>query len=168
MKKVIQWLDQKFEWTIMCILLLCITLTLSAQIFCRYILSSSMAWPEEFSRYCFVVTGMFAIPFCIRRETMLRVDILMGLFTEKVKNYLFLISDICSLCLWCYLWINSFTVAKGSFNPVVYSTSMTWFPLSIIYCIPVFTLLLAVFRQIQMIILRLIKMKAMRKEEIGA
>ena len=136
--------------------------TLAAQIFCRYVLHNTMAWPEEFSRYCFVVTGMFAIPLCIRRETMLRVDIIVGIFKERQKEILFLVSDILSLFLWAYLWVCSFKVADASFHPIVYSTSMTWFPMSVIYCIPVFTLFLAIFREIQSIIIRIGRIRSMK------
>lgn len=165
MKKVLKWLDEKFEWTVMVIFLVLITSTLSLQIIFRYIFSSSMAWPEEFSRYCFVLTGLFAIPFCIKRETMLRVDIIVSMFGGRTKEVMFLISDIMAQCLWIYLFKYSFVVARASFRPVVYSTSMPWLPMCFLYCAPVFTLALTIFREFQSMYVRVKRIRDFGKEE---
>lgn len=84
--KVIKWLDEHFEETILVMLLIVIASVMMLQIFMRYIMNSSLPWPEEFARYCYVWTAFFSVGLTIRNRTILRVDIVTGLLPKSIQR----------------------------------------------------------------------------------
>lgn len=84
--KVIKWLDEHFEETILVILLVVIASIMMLQIFMRYIINSSLPWPEEFARYCYIWTAFFSVGLTIRNRTILRVDIVTGLLPKFIQR----------------------------------------------------------------------------------
>ncbi len=54
MKKIIHWLDEYLEESLLVILLAAMTVIMGVQVFCRYALSMSLSWSEELTRYLFI------------------------------------------------------------------------------------------------------------------
>jgi len=66
--KVLRWLDDHLEEYILAVLLVTISCVMMLQIIMRYIFNSSLPWPEELTRYCFVWSGFLGIGYSIKRE----------------------------------------------------------------------------------------------------
>jgi len=152
MKTIISWLDRYMEEFVLCVLLFALTSVMLMQIVLRYVFSSTLAWPEEFCRYCFIYTAFFAIPFCIRRHSMLCIDIIVNFFPKKIRRIFDMAAELISLVLWSFLWYHSWFVLVEAVKNISYSTTMKM-PLYWIYGMPFVALLLAVIRQVQRIIL---------------
>ena len=68
------------------------------QVILRYVFSNSNAWSEELTRYLFIFNVMFAAAIAVRRNSHLQIDILINLFSRRVKAA-FTIIGIVFLCL---------------------------------------------------------------------
>jgi len=91
--KVIKWLDEHFEESILVVFLVFITCISMVQI-CARIFAKSLPWPEEFCRLCWIWTVFLSLPFTIRKGSMLRVNVLVDMLPTKVRNVLNIVIDL--------------------------------------------------------------------------
>src|SRR5699024_1649293 len=87
---------------------------LSIEIFMRYVLSGSLGWSEEISRYLFIWFVYISMSYAITEDTHIRVEVLFRIVPESVK---FLFKQIGVV-----LWI-AFSIAFGYFS-IEYVISM--------------------------------------------
>lgn len=99
---VLKWLDEHFEESILVILLAVISIVMMAQIVARTAFSS-MSWPEEFARYCYIWTVFLSLGYTIRKGNMLRVGIIMDLLPHKLRKSIEIITNIIMLVLFVIL-----------------------------------------------------------------
>ncbi|MCD8077160.1 MAG: TRAP transporter small permease [Lachnospiraceae bacterium] len=132
MKKFWKWLDEDFEETILMFFLVIMACVMMWQIIMRYFFKASMSWPEEFCRYLFVFSGFLSIGYCVRREKMLKVDILLGFFPEGLKKAVDLIGRIVTLVFFAYLTYYAYFATMNSKAGGMKSSAMGW-PMWIIY-----------------------------------
>lgn len=74
-------------------LLLIMSFIIGLQVFMRYILNSSLMWPEEMTRYCYLWCSMLAIVMTEQRGAHLRIDVLREVFGVRVKKMLDIFSS---------------------------------------------------------------------------
>jgi len=108
MKKIVSWLDDNLEETILVALLLAMSCVMMMQVIVRYVFSSAMAWPEEFCRYCFVYSGMLSAGYCIRKKVGIRVDLVVNFMPKLIRIFLEYFSKLTLLTLYGYLFYSSF------------------------------------------------------------
>lgn len=108
-------LDEKFEETILCILLVLMTIILGIQIIARYVFGNSLAWSEELVRYLFVWSTFLGIPYCIRRKSSIKVDQFRALMPDSVQKILLFLDKIIIFVLFLILAIFSFNVVKNTY-----------------------------------------------------
>jgi len=129
LKKFLRWLDEDFEESILMFLLIAMSLAMMAQVIMRYFFRSSMSWPEEFCRFCFVISGFVSIGYCIRRGKMLKVDILLGLFPKPITRILDLLGRLVTLVYFSYLTYYAYFAMTNSMKGGMVSPAMqvpTW------------------------------------------
>ena len=63
------------------------------QVILRYVFSNPNAWSEELARYLFILNVMLAV----RRNSHMQIDILINLFSERVKHIFTIISTIAGI-----------------------------------------------------------------------
>lgn len=148
MTRVLKWLDGHLEEILLSILLAVIACLLFLQIVLRLVTKSTLSWPEEVSRYCFVYIAFFCIPMCIRDNRMLKVDIIVGLFPERMKKFLMYFGDIFCLALWGFLFYHAWFVLQNAVSRPTYSQTLGY-NMILLYGMPFFALGLAVLRGIQ-------------------
>lgn len=102
------------------------------QIIMRYFFKASMSWPEEFCRFMFVFSGFLSIGYCIRRDKMLKVDILLGLFPDWLKKVVDLIGRIVTLVFFTYLTYYAYFATMNSKAGGMKSSALGW-PMWVIY-----------------------------------
>ena len=62
------------------------------QVILRYVFSNPNAWSEELARYLFILNVMLAAAIAVRRHSHMQIDILINLFSERVKRIFNIIS----------------------------------------------------------------------------
>lgn len=148
MKKFWKWFDENFEECLLMILLILMTVVMFAQIIMRFVWHASMSWPEEFCRFCFVISGFLSIGYCIRKEKMLKVDILMGFFSAPLKKLLDLAGRILTLVFFAYFSYYGYFAMLNSIKGGMKSPAME-VPMYILYGSVFVGSIIGVLRQIQ-------------------
>ena len=73
------------------IALIAIVLIVLLQTFTRCVVFYSLPWSEELSRYLFTLLILFGVNIGIGQDSLVRMDLLDGLLTEKVKRLLLIV-----------------------------------------------------------------------------
>ena len=124
MKQVLKFLDKHLEEYLIAILLIALTLIMLLQIVMRYVFNNSLSWPEELSRYCFVYITFLTLGYCVRNDSMLRLDILKELLPSKIWTVLQAIVRIVSLIFSVH--VCEFTGSAGFDAEDITSQCRTW------------------------------------------
>ncbi len=78
--RLIKWLDEHLEETLMIILLIIIACVTMIQVIVRKVpWLTSLTWAEEFCRFMWIWSVFISLPYTIRMENMLRVGVLVDL-----------------------------------------------------------------------------------------
>lgn len=112
--KFLKLLDRNLERWIMLIMLIGMTLVLGLQIFCRFILNSSLTWSEELARFMFIWSAFLSISFCLKEGISLKIDTLVSVFPVKVQNVLWLLCDVIMLVFFLYMLPSAWEFAYAS------------------------------------------------------
>lgn len=148
MKKFLKWFDENFEECLLMLLLVLMTAVMFAQIIMRFVYRESMSWPEEFCRFCFVISGFLSIGYCIRRDKMLKVDILVGFFPDSVKRIFDLTGRIVTLIFFTYFSYYGYFAMMNSVRGGMKSPAME-VPMAVLYGSVFVGSVIGVLRQIQ-------------------
>lgn len=148
MKKFWKWFDENFEECLLMILLVLMTVVMFAQIIMRFVVRESMSWPEEFCRFCFVISGFLSIGYCIRKNKMLKVDILLGFFPDSVKRIFDLAGRIVTLIFFSYFSYHGYFAMMNSVRGGMKSPAME-IPMYVLYGSVFVGSVIGVLRQIQ-------------------
>ena len=147
-KKILRHLDFHLEEYLLASLLVTLTIAMLLQVVMRYVFSSALSWPEEFCRYCFIYFSFLTLSYCIRMDSMLRLDVIKSLFPPKLWHILTFVFELVSLIFFVYFLIHSVDLVL-----VVKNTSRTspamGIPFYFIYISTVVGFGLAIFRSIQ-------------------
>ena len=87
----------KTEAAIAMFVLAVIVVVGTAQIFCRYVLNSSLIWSEEFMRYGFVWVSMLSCSIAMREHKHISVDFLTSTIGPKANLVLYIITRLLSV-----------------------------------------------------------------------
>lgn len=148
MKKFWKWFDENFEECLLMILLILMTVVMFAQIIMRFVYRESMSWPEEFCRFCFVISGFLSIGYCIRRDKMLKVDILVGFFPDSLKRVFDLLGRVVTLIFFTYFSYYGYFAMMNSVRGGMKSPAME-VPMYVLYGSVFVGSVIGVLRQIQ-------------------
>jgi len=123
---------------------LIVTLIMSAQIFCRYVLNESIPWSEEVVRYLFIWMTFLGAAIVLREKQQIRVTYFLDLLPNKVRDRvkdiesLLTRSLILVLAILGLIWLMTSNVAISSstgapVNMIIYSALPVTMILSIIF-----------------------------------
>ena len=85
--RLIKWLDEHLEETLMIILLIIIACVTMIQVIVRKVpWLTSLTWAEEFCRFMWIWSVFISLPYTIRMENMLRVGVLVDLLPQAMKK----------------------------------------------------------------------------------
>ena len=111
--KVLRWLDERFEETVLVLLMVGISCIMFLQIIMRYVLNMPLTWPEEFCRYMWIWTVFFSMSYTIKVGNVLRVDILTEFLPQNVKRWLEIFLQGVSLVIFAVFSYYSFIVLNS-------------------------------------------------------
>jgi tripartite ATP-independent transporter DctM subunit len=125
-----QWTGKPTKWLefAAAILLICITLIVTLQIVCRYILQELPAWTEELSRYLFIWGNFVGAGVALARSSHVSIDTLVTRLSASVRRKLETVVVILvttfSLFL-LYKGVGTAVAMKGSYS-ITMHFSMAW------------------------------------------
>ena len=141
---MLKWLNNHLEEALMTLLLFLITLIISYSVIMRYIFNNSPSWAEEITRFFFIWSAFLSIGLCIRRQSSIRIDILLTSLSEKGRCLLLIFVNVFIIAVMLYWLKGAVNVTKtlmdnGQTSPallvpmwVIYGSSTVGFSLAII------------------------------------
>ena len=148
--KVLKWLDDHFEETLMVILLVVISWVCLIQVIIRNIPGiQPLTWAEEFCRFCWIWSVFLSLPYTIRKGNMLRVSVLLDLLPQWMHKIVNIIVDLITTASMALLAFYSVSVVGKIMNSGETSPAMLW-PIWIVYAVMLFGYAMGVFRGLQM------------------
>ena len=133
--KVLKWLDEHFEETLLVVLLILISCVELMQVIIRNIpWIPALTWAEEFCRFCWIWSVFLSLPFTIRKASMLRVSVLLDVFPEKARKIINIAVDFITAVCMLVLGINSVSVISKIMSSGETSPAMAW-PMWTVYSI---------------------------------
>ena len=153
--KVIRWLDDSFEETLLVIFLVLITVVEMVQVVIRNIpWIPALTWAEEFCRFMWIGSVFISLPFTIRRSSMLRVNVLVDMLPQVVKKVINLFVDLVTIASMSLLAYHSVSVIQKIRASAETSPAMRW-PMWIVYICVIVGFTLGAIRGVQMLIIHI-------------
>lgn len=151
MQKIIKHLDEHLEEYLLAFLLVILTSVMFLQIIMRYIFRHPFSWPEELCRYCFVYFTFLTFSYCVKNDSMLRLDIIRELLPKKLWSVLQLFVQVVSLVFFVIMFINSLSLI-ASIQKTARVSPALGIPYTYIYLSTVISFALAVARCVQILL----------------
>jgi TRAP-type C4-dicarboxylate transport system permease small subunit len=147
--KIVKNLDENLEKYILILLLIIMTVVMFSQVFMRYVLNNSITWAEEFTRYCFIFSTFFSISYCIKKNSSLRIDMVVRLLPDSISKVIDLVAKVLILVFFIYFTFAAFDVVQKSMNvPVPQKSPALQMPMYVIYMSVLVGFLLTTIRSI--------------------
>lgn len=146
--KVLRWLDDHLEEALLCVMLIAMTIIMGIQVFSRYILSNSLSWSEEITRYLFIWSAFLSLSYCTKKKINIRVDQFTTMLPPKAEYIIKAVGDVVCVILFIYLLPFAYTyltqaVASGQLSPAC------GIPMCYIQVSPLVGFILVIFRFLQ-------------------
>ena len=147
--KAIKWLDERFEETLLVILLVLISCVELVQVIIRNVpFIPALTWAEEFCRFCWIWSVFLSLPYTIKKASMLRVSVVVDALPNKVRSIFNIIVNLVVAATMFYLGVNSVAVVRAIQLSNETSPAMLW-PMWAIYAIMLVGFFLGGVRGIQ-------------------
>ncbi|PRO66302.1 TRAP transporter small permease [Alkalicoccus urumqiensis] len=92
--KLLHWLDEHFEETLLIIFSMIMVTVITLQVFMRHVMGASLSWSEELARYLFIWLVYVGISYGVKKQRHIKVDVLLVLLKERGKIILTLIANV--------------------------------------------------------------------------
>ncbi len=152
--KVLKWLDLHFEEFCLTVLLIILTVLITANVIFRYILGSGITWSEAVCRYCLVYSTFFTIGHWVRRSSGISVDFILQIVPKNVAVIMSWIVRVLQVIFFALLLKASISVLQATYQSGTVDGTMG-FNMAYIYFACVIGFTNAFIRSIQVIILNL-------------
>lgn len=104
-KAFLRALDEGFEEKIAMVIMVLIAIFMGMQVCARYVFNSSLSWPEEICVYMLIWMGMISLSYCIRKNSSIKVEMVINLFPVKVRRIFHILEDVISIVFYGFLCI---------------------------------------------------------------
>lgn len=146
--KVLKWLNDKFEESLLLFFLVVMTVSMSAQIVARYVFSNPLTWSEELARFCFVWSGFLSISYCFQKQISIKITQLIEALPKRAQAAMRVIEKLIMLTFYFYMIPFSWdylarAIASGQLSPALQ------IPMSVIQVAPLVGFALSVIRLVQ-------------------
>lgn len=149
--KVAKWLDDNFEEFIMILLLIVFSCVMLYAVIMRYVFNSAPSWAEEFCRYCYIWTVALSLGFCVKKDSAMKMSVIMDLFPTKVRNAVTVLTWTLQLAMFGMFGYAAIQVFRQVIQSGQTSTTMG-IPMSFMYFSFVLGSVVACLRCIQRIV----------------
>ena len=158
---MLKWINDHLEEMLMTLLLFLITSIISYSVIMRYIFNDSPSWAEEITRFFFIWSAFLSIGLCIRRQSSIRIDILLTALSEKGRCLLLVFVNIFIIAVMLYWLKGSVNVTKTLVDNGQTSPALL-VPMWLIYGSSTVGFSLAIIRSAQQVLINIAGLKACR------
>ena len=158
--KLVRWLDDNLEETLLIILLVLMSVVMGIQVVSRYLLNASLSWSEELTRYLFIWSAFLSISYCIKKWISIKIDQIMNLCPKTIYVVLQLVLNIVLFLFFAYLSIHAYHYLLDSIASAQRSPALG-IPMYLVQSAPFTGFVLAMIRSFQQILLEMINVKAL-------
>ena len=149
--KALRFLDENIEKMLCVIALALMSAVIVAQVFCRYVLNSSLSWSEELARYLFIWMIYIGISYGVKLDKHICVDAVYTFAPKGIKRYYAIVG---------YLLVLLFAVAMVYYGVLVVGMQISsgqvspamGVPMQYVYAAPVVGFVLTAIRLVQKVI----------------
>ena len=156
--KILHWLDENLEETLLLLLLLLMTLLMGTQVVFRYLFNHSLSWSEELTRYLFIWAGFISIPYCIRKWISIKVDQIINMLPISWYVVFQFILNVILFLFFVYVAFHAFHYLQMSIASSQTSPALK-VPMYYIHAAPLCGFSLAMIRSFQQIVLEFKNMR---------
>lgn len=110
--KLLKWLDKNLEEYILVILSVVMTIVIFLQVIMRYVFQNSLIWSEELAIYCFIWIVFIGTSYAVKKNTHIKIDVILIPFKEKGKDVFYIISQFIFLVFAVFLLINGYQIVE--------------------------------------------------------
>ena len=122
--KTLKWIDKYFE-EVTLVALLAVTVTLTfIQVIMRYIFHNSLSWSEELARYLFLYLIWIGAAYAVKRESHLRIQIILSKIPSKHLNKFEVFIYLIWLGFTMFLFLSSLKMTINIFSSGQLSPAM--------------------------------------------
>ena len=158
---MLKWINDHLEEMLMTLLLFLITSIISYSVIMRYIFNDSPSWAEEITRFFFIWSAFLSIGLCIRRQSSIRIDILLTALSEKGRCLLLVFVNIFIIAVMLYWLKGAVNVTKTLVDNGQTSPALL-VPMWLIYGSSTVGFSLALIRSAQQVLINIAGLKACR------
>ena len=158
---MLKWINDHLEEMLMTLLLFLITSIISYSVIMRYIFNDSPSWAEEITRFFFIWSAFLSIGLCIRRQSSIRIDILLTALSEKGRCLLLVFVNIFIIAVMLYWLKGAVNVTKTLVDNGQTSPALL-VPMWLIYGSSTVGFSLAIIRSAQQVLIHIAGLKACR------
>lgn len=153
LRKVLSWLDDKFEISICVFLMSLMTVLIFVQVIMRYVFSNSLSWSEELARYLFIWLIYLGVSYGAKLRKHIKIDAALKLFPKGLRPYVTIMGDILFFLFAIYI-INTgykYVLMQATLGKVSPALSI---PYKYVYAAPMIGFFMVSIRQVQTILYR--------------
>ena len=165
--RAVKWFDEHLEESVLVVLLVAITGVMMLQVVMRKVVNSSLSWPEEFCRYCYVWTTFFTLSYTMRHGNMLRVGVLVDFFPQTIRKLIYIFGNLVCLTFFAVFFYKSIDVVKGIILSGQKSTAMG-LPMYLVYLSTILGFGLGAVRTVQVVLKQVVNFKVSEQTTIEA
>ena len=158
---MLKWINDHLEEMLMTLLLFLITSIISYSVIMRYIFNDSPSWAEEITRFFFIWSAFLSIGLCIRRQSSIRIDILLTALSEKGRCLLLVFVNMFIIAVMLYWLKGAVNVTKTLVDNGQTSPALL-VPMWLIYGSSTVGFSLAIIRSAQQVLINIAGLKACR------
>lgn len=132
MRRAVDFIDSLSRWVIVATMASMVTLV-SAQVFMRYVMSSSIDAADELSRLFFVWSIFLAIPHGLRRGVHVGIDVVARMLPYRIQDVLHRASAVAGLILMLVVLVTALGAAADKWSELMPTLPVT----AALYYVPV-------------------------------
>ena len=146
--KIIKWMDDNLEETLLVVCLLAMTLIMGVQVFSRYALGMSLSWSEEITRYLFIWSGFLSVSYCSRKCLSIKIEQFVALFPRRGRAVFKVVNHTFELIFFLYMIPFAFAYLMSAVHSGQVSPACG-IPMYYIQAAPLASFVLVAFRILQ-------------------
>lgn len=110
--KVLHFLDERLEETIVAALIGGMSILIAVQVFMRYVMFESLTWSEELARYMFIWLVYIGISYGVKRQRHISIDALATLLSPAWQRRVSILADFIFLAFAVLVTVKCVEVAQ--------------------------------------------------------
>ena len=149
--KALRFLDENIEKMLCVIALALMSAVIVAQVFCRYVLNSSLSWSEELARYLFIWMIYIGISYGVKLDKHICVDAVYTFMPKSIKRGYAIVAYLLFLAFAVFIvyygiMVVGMQISSGQVSPAM------GVPMQYVYAAPVVGFVLTAIRLVQKVI----------------